>query len=304
MAVLTELFFLAAGFFILVKGAQYFVDGASALAARFNVSQLVIGLTIVAMGTSLPEASVSIIAALRNSADVAVGNVLGSNSINIMVILGLTAVLAPLRVEKSTRTYELPFTVFITGVLIYMGRSGSLGFLQGCILWLLFIGYLFYLRYTGKEDGTADEVQLPLWRLALYILVGPALLLLGSNLAVKAAVEIALLLEISQRFIGLTIVALGTSLPELVTCLVAGLEGKDDIAVGNIVGSNIFNILFVLGSSALIMPVTFQKAFIFDGWVSLGAAVLLLVCAWRGKLGRSGGLVLLAAYACYFYTLL
>ncbi len=304
MAVLTELILLAAGFFILVKGAQYFVDGASALAARFNVSQLVIGLTIVAMGTSLPEASVSIIAALRGSADVAVGNVLGSNSINIMVILGLTAVLAPLKVEKSTRCYELPFTVFITGVLIYMGRSGSLGFGQGCILWLLFLCYLAYLKFSGGAGEDAPGEALPLWRLSLYIFGGLGLLLLGSNVAVKAAVEIALLLEISQRFIGLTIVALGTSLPELVTSLVAGLEGKADIAVGNIVGSNVFNILFVLGSSALIMPVTFQEAFLFDGWISLGAAVLLLLCAWRGKLGRIGGLVLLAAYACYFYTLL
>lgn len=305
MAALIELLLLAAGFFLLVKGAEYFVEGASALAVRFGISQLVIGLTIVAMGTSLPEASVSITAALRGSADVAVGNVLGSNILNILLILGLTAVLVPLRVERSTRCYELPFTIAISGILIYMGRSGGrIAFAEGVVLWLFFLAYLGYLVLSGGTEEAGGGEGLPLWRLLLYIVGGAAVVLLGSRLAVQAAVNIALLLEISERFIGLTIVALGTSLPELVTSLVAGLRGNADIAVGNIVGSNIFNILFVLGTSALIIPVPFQPAFLLDGWAALGSAVLLLLCACRGRLTRWGGLLLLACYGLYFSQLL
>lgn len=307
MEILWQLLLLVLGFVLLVKGADLFVDGAAGIAGRFGIPQLVIGLTIVAMGTSLPELSVSVMAALQGSADVAVGNVLGSNILNILLILGVTAVIIPVAVARSSVRYEIPFMLAVTALLLYLGvRGGVLGRWEGAVFGVLFLFYLGYLfRMSGQGTAVeAAESMRPLWQLAALIAVGAALIWGGSKLAVAAAVDMARLLGLSERFIGLTIVALGTSLPELATSVAAALKGKADIAVGNIVGSNIFNILFVLGMAALITPVSFAKAFIFDAWAATAAVLLLWLCALRGRLERWGGALFLAAYAVYFYRLL
>ncbi len=304
---LIQILVLAVGFTMLVKGADWFVDGAAGIAAKFGIPPLVIGLTIVAMGTSAPEAAVSITSAIRGNAGITVGNVVGSNIMNILVILGIASLIAPIAVQKSTVKVEIPFMLFVTGLLLALGYSGNqIGFLEGVVLWAAFLAYLGYLLWSAKKNpAEAEEEQLrPVWKLLLLVAVGMGLILWGSDLAVDAASAIAKMLGMSDRLIGLTIVALGTSLPELVTSVAASRKGEADIAIGNIVGSNIFNILFVAGTTALITPVAFEPGFVIDTLIAAAAGVLLWVCVFRKrKLSRLGGGVMLAAYAVYFVYL-
>lgn len=301
---------LIVGFVMLTKGADWFVDGSSALAFRLGIPQLVIGLTIVAMGTSAPEAAVSITSALKGNEGITVGNVVGSNIMNILLILGIASVIVPLAVQKSTRMIEIPYMIAITvlfGVLGYTGEMVTR--VEGGILWiafLIYLGYLLWMAKKGKEDNEPDEKQKSLPVQLLMILVGLVCIVLGSDFVVDGATEIAKVIGISERIIGLTIVAFGTSLPELVTSIAAARRGNADIAIGNIVGSNVFNILFVAGTSALISPVVFESKFVLDTAVATATAVLLLVCVCNkeGKLKRSGGIIMLAAYAAYFVKLL
>lgn len=301
---------LIVGFVMLTKGADWFVDGSSALAFRLGIPQLVIGLTIVAMGTSAPEAAVSITSALKGNEGITVGNVVGSNIMNILLILGIASVIVPLAVQKSTRMIEIPYMVAITvlfGVLGYTGEMVTR--VEGGILWiafLIYLGYLLWMAKKGKEDNEPDEKQKSLPVQLLMILAGLICIVLGSDFVVDGATEIAKVIGISDRIIGLTIVAFGTSLPELVTSIAAARRGNADIAIGNIVGSNVFNILFVAGTSALISPVVFESKFVLDTAVATATAVLLLVCVCNkeGKLKRSGGIIMLAAYAAYFVKLL
>lgn len=309
MEIFIQILLLILGFIMLIKGADWFVDGAAGIARKFGIPSLVIGLTIVAMGTSAPEAAISISAAFKGSADIAVGNVLGSNIINILIILGLTAIITPLAVQKSTIKYEMPFMILITVVFGLLGLFDNiLGIFDGIILWLLFIAYLVYLFFMAKK-GRAEEdeenIDIPgrsMPKLIIFGLIGVALIIFGSNITVDAASNIARTFGMSERFIGLTIVALGTSLPELVTSITAGLKKNADIAIGNIVGSNIFNILFVIGTSALITPVAYQPQFLFDTIVCVATAVLLLVCLLNKdkKLKRWAGILMLLCYAGYF----
>ena len=301
---------LIVGFVMLTKGADWFVDGSSALAFRLGIPQLVIGLTIVAMGTSAPEAAVSITSALKGNEGITVGNVVGSNIMNILLILGIASVIVPLAVQKSTRMIEIPYMIAITvlfGVLGYTGEMVTR--VEGGILWiafLIYLGYLLWMAKKGKEDNEPDEKQKSLPVQLLMILVGLVCIVLGSRFVVDGATEIAEVIGISERIIGLTIVAFGTSLPELVTSIAAARRGNADIAIGNIVGSNVFNILFVAGTSALISPVVFESKFVLDTAVATATAVLLLVCVCNkeGKLKRSGGIIMLLAYAAYFVKLL
>lgn len=304
---LVQLLLLAIGFVMLVKGADWFVDGASGIAAKFKIPQLVIGLTIVAMGTSAPEAAVSITAALQGSADITIGNIVGSNIINILIILGLSAVLIPISVAKSTVRIETPFLIGITVVLLLLGLDGTISLLDGLILVALFIVYLLYLLRVAKNNPEEQEQVKPLklWQAILATVIGLIIIVWGSDLAVGAASEIARMLGLSERFIGLTIVALGTSLPELFTSVTAARKGNADIAIGNIVGSNIFNILFVVGLSSLVTPVPFAANFIIDTLVAVAAAVLLLLAiVKRQKLVRWHGIVMLLGYVAYFIYLL
>ena len=301
---------LIVGFVMLTKGADWFVDGSSALAFRLGIPQLVIGLTIVAMGTSAPEAAVSITSALKGNEGITVGNVVGSNIMNILLILGIASVIVPLAVQKSTRRIEIPYMIAITvlfGVLGYTGEMVTR--VEGGILWiafLIYLGYLLWMAKKGKEDNEPDEKQKSLPVQLLMILTGLICIVLGSDFVVDGATEIAKVIGISERIIGLTIVAFGTSLPELVTSIAAARRGNADIAIGNVVGSNVFNILFVAGTSSLISPVVFESKFVLDTAVATATAVLLLVCVCNkeGKLKRSGGIIMLAAYVAYFVKLL
>lgn len=309
MEILLQVLLLVVGFVMLMKGADWFVEGASQIADRLGIPQLVIGLTIVAMGTSLPEAAVSISAAIQGSAEITIGNVMGSNIMNILVILGLTAVVCAIPVQKSTAYYEIPFVILITAILAGLGLADNqVSRLEGVILWVFMILYLLYLLRMAK-NGTGKEEEggkkRPAWLLILMVLVGAAMIVFGSDITVDAATAIAKIFGMSERFIGLTIVAFGTSLPELVTSVTAALKGKTDIAVGNIVGSNIFNILFVVGTTALIKPVAYSGAFLVDSIVAVAAALFLFLCVFRNKkLGRPGGILMLVAYAGYFVYLI
>ena len=300
---------LVLGFIMLIKGADCFVEGASSLATRFGIPQLVIGLTIVAMGTSLPEAAVSITAALGGNAGISVGNVVGSNILNIFVILGLTAVLTNVAIQKSTLKIEIPYMLAITAVLLVFGLTGnSINFWEGIILWGLFIVYLAYLFRMAKNGSIEDEpahAPMSLGKCLLMIILGGIVVVLGSDFAVDGATGIARMIGLSERFIGLTIVALGTSLPELVTSVTAARKGNADIAIGNVVGSNIFNILFVLGTSALIIPITFETAFVIDTLIAIAAGVLLWAGVYRHReLRRPVGIAMLLGYAAYFMYLI
>jgi len=311
MNILLQFILLVIGFVLLMKGADWFVEGASKTADRFGISQLVIGLTIVAMGTSLPEAAVSITSAIKGSAGITIGNVVGSNIFNILVILGLTAVIRTISVQSSTVKYEIPFTILVTVLLAVLGLADNrVSRPEGGILWAFMMLYLLYLlkmARSGKEleetseTGKKDSVL----KLFLMVAAGAVMIVYGSDVTVDAATELAILFGMDDRVIGLTIVAFGTSLPELVTSVTAALKGKADIAVGNIVGSNIFNILFVVGTSALITPVEYRAEFLADSIAAVAAAVLLLICVVRKKsLGRMGGTVMLAGYGAYFIYLI
>lgn len=310
MNLLIQFILLVTGFVLLMKGADWFVEGASRIADKLGISQLVVGLTIVAMGTSLPEAAVSIASALKGNAGITIGNVVGSNILNILVILGLTSVIRRIAVQKSTIKYEIPFTIAVTVLLAVLGLADhTVSRVEGVILWAFMLLYMLYLLKMAKNGENQEEAQpdrkggLP--KMLLMVVSGAAMIVLGSDVTVDAATELAILFGMDDRVIGLTIVAFGTSLPELVTSVTAALKGKADIAVGNVVGSNIFNILFVVGTSALITPVEYKADFLVDSIAAVAAAVLLLACVVRKKsLGRLGGMAMLAGYAVYFAYLM
>lgn len=305
-----DIIILIVGFVLLIKGADFLVVGASGIAEKFHIPPIVIGLTIVAFGTSAPEAAISISAGVKGATGIAIGNVLGSNIMNILLILGITACIVPLKVEKNTIWREIPFMFGITVLLVVMGQiSGKIGFLAGCIFWILFIAFLLYLlrmsMRSQQEVVECPHKKQPMWVLALVTVIGLGAIILGSNLTVDSASDIAARLGMSDRLIGLTIVAFGTSLPELVTSITAARKNNVDIAIGNIVGSNIFNILFVLGTTCLVATVPYASKFLIDGIVCIGATVLLWLCVVKTKeLKRWGGALFLLGYAGYFVYLL
>lgn len=306
-----NIMFVIAGFVMLIKGADVFVDSASKIATKFNIPQMVIGLTIVAFGTSLPEAAVSIKAATSGQAGITVGNVVGSNIMNILLILGVASCVAALPIKKNTFRIEIPFVIFVSILLLGLGVMGDeLSRLDGCILIAFMVGFMVYLVISAKNGESEDEETVvtkkdTMPKLLLFVVLGAACIVIGSNVTVDAASYIAEEFGMTSRLIGLTIVAFGTSLPELVTSTTAAKRGKTDIAIGNIVGSNIFNILFVVGISAAITNILFEKAFIKDSLVSIAAAVLLFVCVIKDKkLKRSGGIIMLVCYAAYFSYIL
>lgn len=307
MEMIIQLALLALGFMLLVKGADWFVDGAASIAVKLGVPQLVIGLTIVAMGTSAPEAAVSLTAAFHGNADITIGNVVGSNILNILIILGLAAVICPMKVARLTAFVDIPVTIVITLLLLLLGYDGTVSRLDAGILLLFFIAYLSYLFVMTKKGlivGESEEEGAKIQsvpKALLFTVVGLALIIVGSSFAVDAASAIATMLGLSERFIGLTIVALGTSLPELFTSVAAAIKKNPDMAIGNIVGSNIFNILFIVGLSGLVIPVPFVSAFRFDTLIATAATVLLFVLTLPTKrLGRVAGIIMLAAYGAYF----
>lgn len=309
MNFMIQIILLILGFAALMKGADWFVEGAAGIAAKLGIPQLIIGLTIVAMGTSAPEAAVSISSALKGNTGICIGNVLGSNIMNILLILGITSTIVTLQVADSTVKYEKPFMIAVSIVLLIVGCIGNVvSFLDGIILWALFLVYFAYLFVmTKKKQGEEEfeEIKGKTWQLIVLFFIGLAMIIVGSDLTVDSATNIAKVLGVSDRIIGLTIVAFGTSLPELMTSVTAARKGNADIAIGNIVGSNIFNILFVVGTTALITPVAFSQEFFSDGIIVIASSLLLFAGAVKKHtLERKFGIIMLGCYALYFAYIL
>lgn len=300
---ISSVLFLILGFVLLIYGAHILVDGATALARKFDIPEIVIGLTIVACGTSAPEAAVSISSVISGNIAVGVGNILGSNIVNIFVILGLSALVANLHVKKNTILYDIPFLSFVSLLLLFMGwrygvisRAGSLLF---CGLFVLFMLYLYKVSKKHKTE-IPEPVNMSIFKMLLFIVFGIATLIIGAKLIVNSATNIAHFLNIPERIIGLTIVAFGTSLPELVTSVVAAFKRRSGIVIGNIVGSNLFNILFVLGITGLIQPIPFEHAFILDAALGVIATILLWILVFKDKkFNRIDGIIFLLIYITY-----
>lgn len=295
---------LVGGFFLLIKGADLFVDGSSAAAKKLKVSPLIIGMTIVAMGTSLPETSVSVSAALAGKNELAISNVVGSNIFNLMVVCGMCALLCPLKIDGISLKRDFPFSIAIAGLLMLLGKlDGSVGHIDGVILLIVFTGFLVLMISTARKQQGADEDEIksmPVWKLILFIIIGMAAIGVGGKMVVSGASDIARRFGMSDNLIGMTVVALGTSLPELVTSVVAAKKNEVDMALGNVIGSNIFNILFVLGAAAAIHPVAFTSLNLIDSAVLiLMSGLVLLFCFRSKKLVRWQGAIMLLVYGGY-----
>ena len=299
---------LIVGFILLIKGADFFVDGSSSVAKRLKVPALIIGMTIVAMGTSLPETSVSVSASLLGKNDLAISNAVGSNIFNLMVVCGVCALLCPMAIGKDTLKKDLPFSIIVAGVLLVLGAfTKKVQRWGGIILLVMFAFFLYMMISSARKarDGAAEAANdeykiLPMWRCLLYIFGGAAAIALGGKMVVEGASDIARAFGMSDNLIGMTVVALGTSLPELVTSIVAARKGEVDMALGNVVGSNIFNILFVLGIAAAISPMAFTMNNTIDTAVLIAMSLMvLLMCMPQKKMLRWHGAAMLAVYAGY-----
>ena len=307
--------FLVVGLVLLVKGADWLVDGASKLAKRLGVTDLVIGLTIVAFGTSMPEFVVNMVSVADGATDLAITNILGSNIINTLVILGCSALVCPLVAQRSTVRLDIPLNI-VAGVLVLVFvfisspmEPKGLSRVEGLALLVVFAAFLVYTFYTAKADATTttESTPFPLWKCVVLILAGLVGLVVGGEMIVKTAVAIARYCGVAESVIGLTIVALGTSLPELATSVVAAFKHNNDIAIGNVVGSNIFNVFFILGTSAIIKHLPVYPGIEIDAaLVAVSAlAVWLLLCNKNRSINRWGGALLLVIYAGYLtYRLL
>lgn len=307
--------FLVVGLVLLVKGADWLVDGASKLAKHLGVTDLVIGLTIVAFGTSMPEFVVNMVSVADGATDLAITNILGSNIINTLVILGCSALVCPLVAQRSTVRLDIPLNI-VAGVLVLVFvfisspmEPKGLSRVEGLALLVVFAAFLVYTFYTAKADATTttEATPFPLWKCVVLILAGLVGLVVGGEMIVKTAVAIARYCGVAEAVIGLTIVALGTSLPELATSVVAAFKHNNDIAIGNVVGSNIFNVFFILGTSAIIKHLPVYPGIEIDAaLVAVSAlAVWLLLCNKNRSISRWGGVLLLVLYAGYLtYRLL
>lgn len=317
MHIVVQILLLVVGFVCLVKGADVFVSGSSALARFFRVPGLIIGLTIVALGTSAPELAVSTLAALEGSNEIALSNVIGSNIFNLLCVLGICAIICPLPVERAVLRRDFPVSIVTTAVF-FISVAGT-AILDGTlrrsnevhqeisvitrwhagVLLAVFIAYIAYLIYAARQNETEDGSveQMPLWKCALLIILGLAFIIGGGQAVVTAAKEIAAALGMSETLIGLTIVAIGTSLPELVTSIVAARKGETGLAIGNVVGSNIFNLLFILGVSAMIHPIAVNIASVYDMIILLGVSILSFVFAYSAKrIASLEGWIMVAIY--------
>lgn len=295
---------LVVGFVLLIKGADFFVDGSSSVAKRLKVPSLIIGLTIVAMGTSAPECAVSISAALAGSNELAIANVVGSNIFNLMAIVGICALIKPINIKKNSLLQEYPISVGAAILLMVFGLTAMIvGRLEGIILLLLFAAFLTWMVMSAlksRQEAEEEYKVMPVWKCILFIVGGMAAIVVGADFVVDSASAIAASFGLSENLIGLTIVAFGTSLPELVTSVVAARKGEVDMALGNVIGSNIFNILLVLGIASAISPIVFIGENIIDIIVLIGVSALVWFMAWPKKqLGRVNGGIMVAVYAAY-----
>ena len=305
-SMLINIVLLVMGLVVVLKGADWLTHGAVNIASRFGVSQMVIGLTIVAMGTSMPELCVSMVSALKGTPDLAVGNVVGSNTLNTLLIVGCSALVAPIMVKRSSVRRDIPFAVLASLLMLIFCLDGGIDRLDAALLFILFAVFMFVTVKYGKNEGTeAKTTAAPLGKAALLLVVGLVCLILGSNLFVDNASFIASTLGVSDAVIGLTIVAGGTSLPELATSMVSAKKGNSDIAIGNVIGSNVFNILMIIGVTGLVKPMHIKGITSLDLIVMLASMLLLwFFCRTTYKVKRWEGAVLAISYIAYLAWLI
>ena len=311
MEMLKAIGILLVGFVLLIKGADFFVEGSSAVAKKLRIPSIIVGLTIVAMGTSLPELAVSVTAALAGNNEIAVSNVVGSNLFNLLVVCGTCTLFAPLAINKSTLKSDFPLSIVCAALLLVVGMIGmQVGRVDGVILLVIFVTYIAILvrqalkaranSTSEDEDENKESKDIPVWLCIIYIIGGIAAIKFGGDFVVDGASTIAQKLGMSQTLVGLTVVAVGTSLPELVTSIVASRKNEVDMALGNVIGSNIFNILFILGTAGAISPMSFIQDNIVDLIVLIVASLLVYVFAWsKQKIEKKEGIIMLAIYIVY-----
>lgn len=306
---------LIIGLIVLIVGGDYLVRGASSIALRLHLSPLVVGLTIVAFGTSAPELLISVQSALKGSPDLAMGNVIGSNICNLALVLGLTAVISPVKVHPNSIKIDWPMTMGASILLFLVVREGLLGPIEGVIFLISISIYLVLIiiqsrkdvksqKLKSKEEDIPDAPSKQIWKDIIFIVIGCVALFYGSEWFVSSAKDLALSLGVEERVVGLTVVALGTSLPEMVTAAVASYKGETDLALGNLMGSNIFNILSILGITAIIKPIFVHEVILNKDiiWMLMITLMILPLMIVRREVGRADGIVLLIVYAVYVYT--
>ena len=297
-----EYILLIVGFVLLIKGADLFVDGASSVAAKLKVPSLIIGLTVVSIGTSLPEAAVSISASLSGNNSISLGNVIGSNIFNLLMVVGVSSAILPIVTDRDMLKRDMPINIGVTVLLGILLFDGHLSRLEALFLLLLLAAYMFLLiRSALKNRVEAEETKVLSWAKSIvFIVLGMAAIIGGGQLVVNSAKTIAMALGMSETLVGLTVVAIGTSLPELVTSVVAARKGDSGIAMGNVIGSNIFNILFILGMAGVIKPLTADAAFFIDTGILLGISALMLLFAFtKRKISRVEGITCVLIYVAY-----
>lgn len=312
-----QILILLAGLLLILFGANYLVDGSSSIAKRFGISEFVIGLTIVGIGTSTPEMVVSFLSSFQGKADMAIGNIVGSNIFNTLTILGVTALIAPLTITKSNLRKDIPLNIGVTTLLILIGMNftifgigeDKLSRIDGILLLLIFVWYLYssFKSDTADQDEEGDIKVMSVPVSVLMIIGGLAGLIIGGKLFVNSATELAKMFGVSDKFIAITVMAAGTSMPELATCIVAALKDRGQLALGNILGSNISNILLILGGSALINPLSFTGMTTVDLGTVLLSSVFILLSAFMFKkkeLDRAEGIILLLIEVCYMWYLI
>lgn len=316
-----DIVWILVGFVLLIKSADFLVNGSVKIAKRFHVSEIIIGLTIVSIGTSMPEMIVSVTSGMSGHNDMAIGNVIGSNLCNLLLILGITAIVRPIVFQKETKWVEIPIALVSTILLLILCNNAGniIGRYEGIILLICFIAFIAYTIYMGIREARKENTQAQMdskemiepekysmLKAILLIIVGIVGLKIGGDLVVNNATDIARFLHISEKIISLTIIAIGTSLPELVTSIVAAIRKENDIAIGNIIGSNIFNILFILGVSSVVTPINYSDAYNMDFAILIAATILLSAFPFIGKrdtMTKANGAVFLIAYIAYMVSM-
>lgn len=304
------------GFVFLIASANILVDGSSGVAKKFHIPEIIIGLTIVSIGTSMPELFVSVTSAIDGYSDMAIGNIIGSNICNLLLILGLSSIIKPVKFQKETKMYEIPICIISTVILaIFSNTQNGISRTEAIILLLLFCAFLGYTIYMGKKESKEELIEIKTKenkengtiKNILLIILGIIGLKVGGDLVVNYSVNIANYFNISEKIIGLTILAVGTSLPELITSVTAALKGNSDIAIGNIIGSNIFNILLIIGVSSLINPITYNLTYNFDLSVLIFSTIILAIIPFippKEKMSRANGITYFLMYVAYLTILM
>lgn len=313
---IVSIFFIIVGFALLVLGADWLVNGASSIAKKFHIPEIIIGLTIVSIGTSMPELFVSTTSALEGLSDMSIGNVVGSNLCNLLLILGLSTIIKPVKFQKETRLFEIPMCLIFTVIFIVLcNTGGTINKVEAVLLLLLFLLFITYTIFMAKKQSSQEKQEevktqkklLPILKDILWIVLGVIGLKIGGDLAVNNAVNIANYFGVSEKIIGLTILAVGTSLPELVTSVTAAIKGNSDIAIGNIIGSNIFNMLLIIGVAAFINPISYNFSYNMDLIVLVVATLILAlfpVIPPKNEMSRANGIIYFLMYVGYIGYLL